>query len=213
MSPAGCRCGGPSSKPESHDQAGQPLCKLWRKTRSCLPSPLGTALLPQILPGRFPCENRQGSCAHAKVVWPPASWDEVARSANQVSCHGGDHHSPQGEPNETYALVQCLRHILPVPSYRPREGVISPAIQRPRLSSNRAAIALRPPAAQSDQLQRLQAPVAILADDDVVVHRIPSGRATATIACVISTSARARAWDRGGNRAENPIWTGRIGTS
>lgn len=45
----------------------------------------------------------------------------------------------------------------------------------PRLSSNRAAIAnaLRSPAAQSNQLQRLEAGVAVLAVDDVLVHRNP----------------------------------------
>jgi len=32
--------------------------------------------------------------------------------------------------------------------------------------------------------------MSVLADDDVVVHRMPSGFATATIACVISMLAR-----------------------
>ena len=54
---------------EFHDQFGEPLRKLWGKVWSCLPSPLGPALLSQSLQGRFPCENSEGSCAHEKVVW------------------------------------------------------------------------------------------------------------------------------------------------
>jgi hypothetical protein len=36
---------------EFHDQVGEPLRKLWRKVWSCLPPPLGPALLSQSLQG------------------------------------------------------------------------------------------------------------------------------------------------------------------
>jgi hypothetical protein len=50
---------------EAHGQLGkQPLRKLWRTIRSRLPSPLGSALLPQSLQGQLPCKNRQ----HKKVA-------------------------------------------------------------------------------------------------------------------------------------------------
>src|SRR6516165_12219333 len=39
------------------------------ESRFHLPQPLGSALLPKSLQGRFPCENSEGPCAHEKVVW------------------------------------------------------------------------------------------------------------------------------------------------
>ena len=42
---------------------------MWGEVWSYLPPPLGPALLPQSLQGRFPCENSEGPCAHEKVVW------------------------------------------------------------------------------------------------------------------------------------------------
>src|SRR5712675_2173119 len=35
---------------------------------SCLPLPLGAALLPQSLQSQLPCENSQGPCAHETMV-------------------------------------------------------------------------------------------------------------------------------------------------
>jgi hypothetical protein len=52
-----------------HDQVGEPLHTLRGKVRSCLPSPLGPALLPQSLQGQFSCQNGEGPCAHEKMVW------------------------------------------------------------------------------------------------------------------------------------------------
>src|SRR3981081_2990816 len=50
---------------EHHGQVGRPLCKLCWKVWSCLPSPLGAAVLPQSLQDQLPCKNS----AHEKVVW------------------------------------------------------------------------------------------------------------------------------------------------
>jgi len=54
---------------EFHEQVGEPLRTLWGKVWSRLPQPLGPAILPKGLQGRFPCENSEGPCAHEKVVW------------------------------------------------------------------------------------------------------------------------------------------------
>ena len=62
---------------EPHDQVGEPLCKLWWKVWSCLPSPLGAAVLPQSLQDQLPCKNSQGLCAHEKVVWHVSSRGDV----------------------------------------------------------------------------------------------------------------------------------------
>src|SRR5262245_628933 len=59
----------PATRGERHDQVGEPLFILWRKVRSCLSLPLGLALLPQSLQGELPCENGEGLCVHATVVW------------------------------------------------------------------------------------------------------------------------------------------------
>jgi len=37
--------------------------------RSCQLSPLGHALLPEVLQGQLPSENSEGPCAHEKMVW------------------------------------------------------------------------------------------------------------------------------------------------
>jgi hypothetical protein len=42
---------------------------MWGKVRSCLPSSLGPALLPQSLQGKLSCESSAGPCAREKVVW------------------------------------------------------------------------------------------------------------------------------------------------
>jgi hypothetical protein len=52
-----------------HDQIGESLRKLWRKVRPCQPPPSRPALLPQSLQGELPCENGEGPCVHATVVW------------------------------------------------------------------------------------------------------------------------------------------------
>jgi hypothetical protein len=52
-----------------HDQIGELLRKLWRKVRPCQPPPSRPALLPQSLQGELPCENGEGPCVHATVVW------------------------------------------------------------------------------------------------------------------------------------------------
>src|SRR3981189_3552878 len=62
---------------EHHGQDRRPLCKLWWKVRSCLPSPLGAAVLPQSLQDQLPCKNSQGLCAHEKVVWLISSRGDV----------------------------------------------------------------------------------------------------------------------------------------
>src|SRR6266478_4088062 len=54
---------------ECHDQAGEPLCKLWWKIWPSQPPPLGPALLPQGLQSQFRCESSEGPCLHEKVVW------------------------------------------------------------------------------------------------------------------------------------------------
>jgi hypothetical protein len=54
---------------ERRDQIAESLFKLWWKVRSCLPPPLGLALLPQSLQGQLPCENGEGLCVHEKVAW------------------------------------------------------------------------------------------------------------------------------------------------
>jgi hypothetical protein len=56
------------SEGERHEQVGEPLCQLRGKTWSCLPPPLGPALLSQSLQEELPCENGEGACAHAEVV-------------------------------------------------------------------------------------------------------------------------------------------------
>jgi hypothetical protein len=58
---------------ERRDQIAESLFKLWWKVRSCLPPPLGLALLPQSLQGQLPCENGEGLCMYEKVVWFLAS--------------------------------------------------------------------------------------------------------------------------------------------
>jgi hypothetical protein len=70
-----------------HDQIGESLRKLWRKVRPCQPPPSRPALLPQSLQGELPCENGEGPCVHATVVWLRASqgfvgvaWIERRRS-------------------------------------------------------------------------------------------------------------------------------------
>src|SRR6266511_4072018 len=56
-----------------HDQIGESLRKLWRKVRPCQPPLSRPALLPQSLQGKLPCENGEGPCVHATVVWLRAS--------------------------------------------------------------------------------------------------------------------------------------------
>jgi hypothetical protein len=56
-----------------YDQIGESLRKLWRKVRPCQPPPSRPALLPQSLQGELPCENGEGPCVHATVVWLRAS--------------------------------------------------------------------------------------------------------------------------------------------
>src|SRR6516164_8999429 len=59
----------PATGGERHDLVGESLFILWRQVRSCLSQALGPALLPQSLQGQLPCENGEGPCMHAKVVW------------------------------------------------------------------------------------------------------------------------------------------------
>jgi len=62
---------------ESHDQARQPLRKLWWQVWTCLLPPLGAPFLSQSLQGRVPCENSQRACTHEKVVWLVSSRHDV----------------------------------------------------------------------------------------------------------------------------------------
>ena len=66
-------CSPPQTGGERHDEIGESLFELWRKIRSCLLPPLGSALLPQSLQGQLPCENGERLCMHEKVVWLPTS--------------------------------------------------------------------------------------------------------------------------------------------
>jgi hypothetical protein len=52
-----------------HAQIGESLRKLWWKVGPCQPPPSRPALLPQSLQGELPCENGEGSCVHAALVW------------------------------------------------------------------------------------------------------------------------------------------------
>jgi hypothetical protein len=52
-----------------HAQIGESLRNLWRKVRPCQPPPSRPALLPQSLQGELPCENGEGPCVHAALVW------------------------------------------------------------------------------------------------------------------------------------------------
>ena len=49
------------------------------KVRSCLPPPLGPALLPQCLQEQLPSENGKGPCVPEKVVWLLTSRNYVSR--------------------------------------------------------------------------------------------------------------------------------------
>src|SRR5260370_41910761 len=61
----------------THDQARQPLRKLWWQVWTCLLPPLGAPFLSQSLQGRVPCENSQRACTHEKVVWLVSSRHDV----------------------------------------------------------------------------------------------------------------------------------------
>src|SRR5512144_1219914 len=52
----------------SHDQFGETLREMWGKVRSCFPSSLGPAFLPQSLQRTLSCDHSERSCAHEKVV-------------------------------------------------------------------------------------------------------------------------------------------------
>ena len=74
---------------EPHDQAGEPLCKLWWKVRSYLPPPSGAALLPPSVQGKLPCENRGGLCALEKVVRPLLQRRKVMGPAEMTRVRSG----------------------------------------------------------------------------------------------------------------------------
>src|SRR5215471_8672537 len=84
----------PAIRGERHDQVGEPLFILWRKVRSCLSLPLGPALLPQSLQGQLPCENGEGLCVHAKVVWLLASSRRISSLPTWISVGGSPDASP-----------------------------------------------------------------------------------------------------------------------
>src|SRR6516165_4479239 len=91
----------PAKGGERHDQVGEPLFILWRKVRPCLSLPLGPALLPQSVQGQLPCENGEGLCVHAKVVWLLAS----SRCVKQTR-HSRANVRPSSQPRASEPLLQ-----------------------------------------------------------------------------------------------------------
>src|SRR5215475_13878208 len=92
----------PATLGERHDQVGEPLFVLWWKVRSCLSLPLGPALLPQSLQGQLPCENGEGPCVHAKVVWLLAS----SRCVSENTILTRADVSPPSQPRALEPLLQ-----------------------------------------------------------------------------------------------------------
>jgi hypothetical protein len=117
---------------EFHDQVGEPLRKLWGKVWPRLPQPLGPALLPQSLQGRFPCENSEGLCAHEKVVWRvkasfiPKEFLARVGEGKTISKYRKDQIVfSQGEVAESIFYIQQGKVKLTVVSEQGKEAVVA----------------------------------------------------------------------------------------